>query len=395
MPKTIALLDRPSRLSMSAVPVVIQHHEAAMPKVYGLAKAPGSILQSEALNELLRSRQALQLVGGESKSAAMCFARDGNSNPVAMWIGDDFERRAGSYGLPTEIIAEEFDLEAAGGKALVAPPEEVFARLQIWLEKALHTVLESGKDAREVATLMCEVIPDDKLTRTALYFSARDDSEREAELSWFRKVDRDSRRPTNQKLTKLRLSELKERYKEDIIKKCVVTAVIGRSGSQHGEMAKIAYSKLAARRVPVTKVSFGGYLRELRASANKSELQDLGQRLVEERPFHFARSVIDRKKAGRYLIVDGLRHLRIYKALSYMFEKVHVLMVDATEEEVKRRLSKEVGSAADVESVRSHATEKALEELIRQVPTTYKIPHDGSRTLEHVAELYANKFIAA
>lgn len=357
MTRVVALLDTPSAESMGAVPIVLQNDGSL--SVSGLADSRSRMISDQELQELVSSRQAVRVSANLDTAA-------GTANPVAMWIGKQFASQARALDLPPPPLVSDDVIETVDGRAGLGHPEEVHARLTAWLEKAFRHAIESS--SVKLARLMTQVMPDHELTRAALWNTAPK-REKEKELEWFVRLERDAGRAADPQHLRQRFENLRDHPPLPAMKVVLVT---GKAGTRHREAAEELTKRLQAQRCNAGMVSFGQYLRVYwkrlhGENPTQPELQELGQEWVSTKPFLFTRQVLaERPATANVLIVDGVRHRVISDAIEFMVDTdPKQFAVTAPEPLVKRRLAEREGTEA-VRGIMEHATEQEIPELLRR-----------------------------
>lgn len=351
------MLDRPSADSMGAVPIVVQGSGRKL-QVFGLAADRAGRFNEADLAELIDRGQAVRFdVPVEERWVT--------GEVVAMWIGNKFQERASALQVPTPPLSTS-DVEAielAEGHAALGRPGDVHARLVVWLNKAFRQAVQQQSPA--LARLMAQVFPDHELTRAALWYTASE-QDREAELRWFARLERDRGEPTTHAEMEAkfrRLCALEEPSANRVF------AVIGRAGSRHSEFAKELASKLNTE-----PLSFGNLLRERwRASMAGQPLQrDLqrfgGQFLEKHGPFAFCRELLSSVAVSpaEYLVIDGVRHLVIKQALQFIFgDRITFVGIDAREERITMELRRRSGEDC-AKLIMADSTEEEIPALIQE-----------------------------
>lgn len=373
--RLVAMLDRPSEDSMGAVPVVIQGPGPEL-RVFGLARDRAGRFDKGDLAELIDRGQALELdIPVEEKCAT--------GEVVAMWIGNKFQQRAAELQVPTPPLPAS-DLEAIqlpDGRAALGRPSDVHARLVAWLSKAFRRAVEQYSSP--LARLMAQVFPDDELTRAALWHTAVEE-DRDGELRWFTRLERDEGKSTTPAELERSFRELCKLMPPNTIR---VIAVTGRAGSGHSEFAKGIAHKLHTE-----PLSFGNLLRE-RWKAKRTrrpfqrDLQQFGGQFLEDHgPFGFCRELLKTatNSTAECFVIDGVRHGVIKEALQFIFgDRVTFVGVDAGEERIFEELRGRSGPGS-VEEIVADPTETEIPALIQEsderVPYPWA-PADEQRVL--------------
>jgi len=111
---------------------------------------------------------------------------------------------------------------------------------------------------------------------------------------------------------------------------------------------KSTLARRLAEEFKVPKASFGGYLLHYCEQNDipedkRGDLQNLGQKMIEEDPVAFLKRVIGfTSKDPKQLIFEGVRHEIIMKEISACSDRVASIYVDATyEQRLNRYLSRE------------------------------------------------------
>jgi hypothetical protein len=363
MTDVVALLDRPSSESMGAVPLV-SGGTGGVFAVRGLANSPEQSIADDDLQELVASHQAIGFHPPVSIDLASVV-----SNPVAMWIGREFEENASNLGVPAPPLPSDQVVKVPDGRAALANSGEVYARLEAWLERAFRTVVEDSNEP--LARLMAQVLPDHQFTQAALWCSARSDKRRTQELDWFLRLRRDAGKPAVKRDLEGHFKTLCRHPPWMTVKGVVL--VSGLTGTRHSEAAEQLTKIIRAKVHDSSMVSFGRFLRdrwqELHGHApTKPDLQKFGQEQVDAGPFLFASRVLAQTRTyPELLVVDGVRHAVIKEAIEFILNKPTIdLGVYAPEALVVKHLTDQVG-AASVPGVRAAQTEDEAKKLLEQV----------------------------
>jgi hypothetical protein len=363
MTDVVALLDRPSRDSMGAIPIVSGRTSSIL-SVHGLANSPEQLIANDDLEDLIASHQAIAFRPPVAVELAPAV-----SNPVAMWVGREFEVKASDLGVPAPPLPSDQVVRAPDGRAALANSTEVYARLEAWLERAFRMVVEDSSEP--LAKLMSQVLPDHEFTQAALWCSAKSNKRRSEELDWFLRLRRDAGKAANKGDLEGHFKSLCQHPPWTGVKGVVL--VSGLTGTRHGEFAQQLTKIVGVHVQSSSMVSFGDFLRtrwrELHGrEASKPDLQKFGQEQVDAGPFLFAQRVLAQTdKDPDLLVVDGVRHTVIKEAIEFIVNKPTIEFgVDAAEALVIRNLTLELG-AAEVPLVRTAQTEREAEKLLAQV----------------------------
>jgi adenylate kinase len=345
---------------MGALPIVLRTQSGAL-EVKGLAKGRASSLTDDALQDLLKARQAMA-VDYQFDRALQAH------NVVAMWIGNRF--LASSHDLRVSApLPSDISMKLDAGQIWIGQALEVHARLLSWLEKAFRRVIESS--STELTKLMVQALPDHELTRAAIWRTAND---QQRQLDWFARLDRDRGYATDPKALRTKFVQLCNHPPLRGVRAIMVTGV---AGSGHRQVAEELVKQLRPGQT-VTMVSFGKFLREQfirehERPPSQPDLQAVGQELVQWRPFAFTRDVLAAKPAtAKFVIVDGVRHHVIRDAIQYLFDgRASQIGVIAPEPLVVRRLADREGSNR-VREIQDHPTEREIPDLLLQsIPVHY------------------------
>jgi dephospho-CoA kinase len=143
----------------------------------------------------------------------------------------------------------------------------------------------------------------------------------------------------------------------------LVACFAGKIGS-----GKTSVTNALAQCLGWSRVGFGDYVRAEVARRggnpeNRSELQDLGQRLADSDPELLCRVVLDAGgfRPGNNLLVDGIRHATVYHALVAMVKpsRARLFYLRATEEARGLRTT-ERGEASVTSAAETHRVEAEL-----------------------------------
>src|SRR5687768_4023455 len=147
--------------------------------------------------------------------------------------------------------------------------------------------------------------------------------------------------------------------------KALVIALTGRRGAGKTEIGRAVATKLGWR-----FASFGDYIRSVARTRGRPEsdvvLQDLGGTFVERDPQGLVAAVLDTAgwKPGEPVVVDGIRHERIFRLLQQRTAPLAVMLVnvqvpdDARLERLRQR-----GEPTDRE-VDEHSTEQDVQTVL-------------------------------
>jgi transcriptional regulator with XRE-family HTH domain/dephospho-CoA kinase len=148
----------------------------------------------------------------------------------------------------------------------------------------------------------------------------------------------------------------------------LVVGFAGRIGS-----GKSTLSVEVARVLGWPRASFGDYLRTLARSSGLDEsrevLQELGESLIEQGAEEFCRAVLTHYgwSAGEPLIIDGIRHVEVIRALRKLVAplEVRVIFLDVDEKKRLERLQKFDETISNkLATVESHPTEHQVRETL-------------------------------
>jgi len=376
MSELIALLDPPANDSMGAVPVVTRESDGGM-FVRGLAHSHRRPISLTELNELLSSRQAIS-----TDPIPVDFPD--NSNPVAMWVGEAFAESANRLGMPPAPARDHAITIGRQGHAVIGSSDEIYARLEVWLERAFRKVIEGRNHS--LASLMAQTLPNHPLTQAALWHSAPSDAKRANELAWFRRLRIDAGKREEAQTLERQFEELCRRPPWASVKAVILMS--GLAGSGHTKASQRFAQSVSAAARGLSLVSFGDFLREefqkiYREVPSKPQLQVFGQRFVVERPYRFVQRVLTQAKLDlqpAVLVVDGVRHQIIKDAIEFIVNKpLTHYFVNVPEGMVVKNLEREVGRER-VRDVQQADTEVALHTLMVQIPES--IEYDGSANLD-------------
>ena len=348
---------------MGAVPIVSGGTGPAL-AVHGLANLPEQSIMDDDLKELVASHQAIAFHPPVSVGLASV-----DSNPVAMWIGREFEAKASDLGVPPPPLPSDQVVEVPDGRAALANSGEVYARLEAWVERAFRAVVEDSNEP--LARLMAQVLPDHEFTQAALWCSARSGKRRTQELDWFLRLRRDAGKSAIKRDLEGHFKILCGHPPWTTVKGVVL--VSGLTGTRHSEAAEQLTKTIRAQVHDSSMVSFGRFLRDRWQEMHgqpptKQDLQKFGQDQVDAGPFLFARRVLAQTRTyPELLVVDGVRHGVIKEAIEFIVNKPTLdLGVDAPEALVVKHLTAQVG-AGSVPGVRAAQTEDEAKKLLEQV----------------------------
>jgi hypothetical protein len=395
MTDVVALLDRPSRESMGAVPFVSGGHGPVL-AVQGLAQTSEQSIADDDLQQLVASHQAIAFRPPVAIDLGPAVA-----NPVAMWIGREFEAKASNLGVPAPPLPSDQVVNLPDGRAALANPGEVYARLETWIERAFRTVVEEPNEP--LARLMAQVLPIHDLTQAALWCSAESGKRRAQELDWFLRLRRDAGRPTSKRTLERHFETLRANPPWTRVK--FVVLVSGLTGTRHSEAAERITRTMGAHVHDSSMVSFGGFLRkrweELHGQpATKPDLQRFGQEQVNAGPFLFARQVLAQMHTyPELLVVDGVRHRTIKDAIEFILHKPTLpFAVDTPEPVVVKHLADDNIRAEELPQVRAAQTENEAKKLLQQVGQRISYTdsdNDNQSEVQRVSDLALQKFAAA
>src|SRR5258708_30164397 len=114
MTDVLARMARPSRGSMGTIPVVPGRTSSPL-TVYGLANSPQQPIAKDDLEDLIASHQATAFRPPVSIELASAV-----SNPVAMWVGQEFEDKASELVVPAPPLTSDPVLSAPDRRAALA-----------------------------------------------------------------------------------------------------------------------------------------------------------------------------------------------------------------------------------------------------------------------------------
>jgi cytidylate kinase len=146
-----------------------------------------------------------------------------------------------------------------------------------------------------------------------------------------------------------------------------VLGIAGRMGSGKSVLVQELASKLRCQ-----MSSFGDVVRDVAESRGllitRSNLQSVGQELVEKQLEEFCQAVIDRAgewKGSGQLVIDGFRHSQVVETVRRLIEPVplYLIFVDAPEDARKTRLSEREPEYVQHPEYELHPTEQSVEEL--------------------------------
>ena len=166
--------------------------------------------------------------------------------------------------------------------------------------------------------------------------------------------------------------------------------VIAFSGKIGSGKSRVSAGVAAALGWP--RVSFGDYVRSVARSQGLEEtrevLQELGERLVAKDVEEFCRGVLAHYdwSSGEPLVVDGLRHREVAKALSKLVAPLDLRIVyfDVDEATRKARLEREGIPAERVEEVDAHSTEEQVRTVL---PEMADLTLEGNRSPEELVNM--------
>ena len=154
----------------------------------------------------------------------------------------------------------------------------------------------------------------------------------------------------------------------------IVTILMGLVVCFSGKIGsgKSSISRGLSKALRRPRVGFGDYLRtELQRRGGdpecRSELQDIGQSLVEQDPEGFSQSVLSlaRFQPGGDLLVDGIRHLEILSIVQRLVWPSRVRLIYLCTDETMRfeRLRSRSGGASDLAGADQHLVEAEIAPL--------------------------------
>ena len=134
---------------------------------------------------------------------------------------------------------------------------------------------------------------------------------------------------------------------------------------------KSTLARRIAERAECQLVSFGGVLRRYsernKLPAGRKNLQELGKRLIDQLGFEdFFEWIVKESLTdwSRPLVLDGVRHVRIYGYIAKKFPNTILVYCDCDKETQIARLKTRDGICeADADQIISHTTESGIEEL--------------------------------
>lgn len=142
---------------------------------------------------------------------------------------------------------------------------------------------------------------------------------------------------------------------------------------------KSSVSKSVAQRLGCKRAGFGDYVRHLVASLDgdpnsRKELQDLGQSRVEADASEFCDGLLRYAEfeAPEQMVVDGIRHGRVFALLRQKFhpQQVILLHLDVEDGTRRTRFASRDGTADGLEPALAHAVEKESEGYLPSVATS-------------------------
>jgi dephospho-CoA kinase len=173
----------------------------------------------------------------------------------------------------------------------------------------------------------------------------------------------------------------------------IVLALAGGRGS-----GKTSVSADLTTRLNAERTSFGGYLRSeahrLGLESTTESLQDLGQRLVSTNPAEFAANVLQSagwNKKG-VLIIDGIRHIEILKALRSLLDPIplRLVLLKVDSELRKERLRERGDDISMFECLDAAPTEV---QIFSALPAAADLVVDGSLSVEEISDIIMKKFV--
>src|SRR5438105_7751741 len=129
---------------------------------------------------------------------------------------------------------------------------------------------------------------------------------------------------------------------------------------------KTTLARATAEKLGIGYAGFGVTLKHIAAergiAATRNNLQSLGEQLVRDVPEELCRRVIaDRKPASSArMVIDGLRHARIYEILTRLSEPKRLVVVFVTlpnDIRLKRIKAREELTDAQIGEIDAHSTE--------------------------------------
>ena len=173
--------------------------------------------------------------------------------------------------------------------------------------------------------------------------------------------------------------------------------ILGFSGSIGS--GKSTLSAELAKTLKYKYASFGMYVRKLAVNlgyidASRSQLQEIGEALVRTEARSFCQSVLQAAEwsQGEGLIIDGIRHLHIWKILHHICAPQKLFLIYILVDENIRR-ERVISRDRDKEftSAMRHSTELQVKEILR---LKADLLVDGNETVEKNIELISNSLNA-
>jgi hypothetical protein len=165
----------------------------------------------------------------------------------------------------------------------------------------------------------------------------------------------------------------------------LVVCLSGRIGS-----GKSSVANRLAQALGWPKAGFGDYLRMRIAQEggnpdSRQALQDLGQSLVDADPDQFCADVLGSTgfAPGGNLILDGVRHARIYARIARLVAPsgTCLLHLSADDAHLKQRVGSRPRGAADLDRAESHRVES---EVLLELPELADVVLDANCLLAYV-----------
>lgn len=338
--RLIGLLSRLHPRSFGMAPAVIEDETTKTIRVVGLAK------QSSHRGRLFEKADFEQLViGGHAKKVFRNIKNDIGDSETALWLGEQFTEACSKINLPLPPFPKR-EYKAKTGVFFIGTASGMYAYLESWIVKAFDLFRKEKDIRKEIATLMRWTLPDHPATLAASWLTSPN---KEQEIKWQintfgNGIEIDAWR------TKL------ERVVENLtvpFSKTRIIAFTGRSGTRRNEAAK-AFAEMA-------KGVFRSFVIPLEKKLparfdqrkKKKLLMEIGQQEVERYPLPLTLAALENGTGDgkKTVIIDSVRHKKIYQVLNWLGAKEVVLFgVSALEERTpKRKLEPILGDPTEIE----------------------------------------------
>lgn len=168
----------------------------------------------------------------------------------------------------------------------------------------------------------------------------------------------------------------------------VVVGIIGKIRS-----GKSSLSRGLSENLNWPYVSFGDEVRSITGrrglSPSREVLQKIGEELVAKSPQEFCEAVLAQAQwqPGEWLVVDGIRHLKIVEILRDLVRPsvLRLVYVRTADDVRESRLANEINEPEDLERIEHHSTEEQVGTIL---PSLIDLTVDGEKPIgELVAEV--------